>query len=63
MIVQIRKLLIQLQKFFKVEVDKKKIQDQQTQQLKEQNEIAQDLIKMGLANNPNDKLDQMIANT
>ena len=30
--------------------------------IKEQNEICQDLIKQGILNNANDKLDQMIAN-
>ena len=45
---------------FKAEIDTKKIEDQQTQQLKEQNEIAEDLIKMGLNNNPNEKLDKIL---
>ena len=47
-------------KVFKAEVDAKKIEDQQTKQLKEQNEIAEDLIKMGLNNNPNEKLDKIL---
>jgi hypothetical protein len=36
------------------------MKDQQTKQLKENNEIAEDLIKMGLANNPNEKLDKIL---
>lgn len=57
-----KKIIDTITQVFQADIDAKKIQDQQTQQLKEQNEIGQDLIKMGLANNPNDKLDQMIAN-
>jgi len=55
-----KKIIDTIRQVFQVEVDQKKIQDQQTQQLKEQNEIGQDLIKMGLANNPNEKLDKIL---
>ena len=41
---------------------KKKYEKEQENELKEQNEIGQDLIKQGILNNANDKLDQMIAN-
>ena len=57
-----KKIIDTITEIFQADTNKKKIEDQQTKQLKEQNEIAQDLIKMGLANNPNEKLDQMIAN-
>ena len=57
-----KKIIDTITEVFQAEVDQKKIQDQQTQQLKEQNEIGQDLIKQGILNNANDKLDQMIAN-
>ena len=55
-----KKIIDTIAEVFKAEVDQKKIQDQQTQQLKEQNEIAEDLIKMGLNNNPNEKLDKIL---
>jgi len=55
-----KKIIDTITQVFKAEVDTKKIEDQQTQQLKEQDQIAQDLIKMGLANNPNDKLDKIL---
>ena len=45
---------------FQADIDAKKIEEQQTKQLKENNEIAQDLINMGLANNPNEKLDKIL---
>jgi len=57
-----KKIIDTITQVFQAEVDQKKIQDQQTQQLNEQKQVAEDLIKMGLAHNPNDKLDQMIAN-
>ena len=57
-----KKIIDTITQVFQSDIDAKKIEDQQVTQLKEQNEIAQDLIKMGLANNPNEKLDQMIAN-
>ena len=57
-----KKIIDTITQVFQADIDAKKIEDQQVTQLKEQNEIAQDLIKMGLANNPNEKLDQMIAN-
>ena len=57
-----KKIIDTITQVFQADIDAKKIEDQQVAQLKEQNEIGQDLIKMGLANNPNDKLDQMIAN-
>tara|TARA_A100001515_G_scaffold114515_1_gene95976 strand:- start:174 stop:818 length:645 start_codon:yes stop_codon:yes gene_type:complete len=55
-----KKIIDTITQVFQAEVDTKKIEDQQTQQLKEQNEIAEDLIKMGLNNNPNEKLDKML---
>ena len=57
-----KKIIDTITQVFQADTDGKKIEDQQVAQLKEQNEIGQDLIKMGLTNNPNDKLDQMIAN-
>ena len=57
-----KKIIDTITQVFQADADAKKIEDQQVAQLKEQNEIGQDLIKMGLANNPNDKLEQMIAN-
>jgi len=57
-----KKIIDTITQVFQADIDAKKIEDQQVTQLKEQNEIAEDLIKMGLANNPNEKLDQMIAN-
>ena len=57
-----KKIIDTITQVFQADTNAKKIEDQQVTQLKEQNEIAQDLIKMGLANNPNEKLDQMIAN-
>ena len=57
-----KKIIDTITQVFQADIDAKKIEDQQTKQLNENNEIAQDLIKMGLANNPNEKLDQMIAN-
>jgi len=57
-----KKIIDTITQVFQADIDAKKIEDQQVTQLKEQNEIGQDLIKMGLANNPNEKLDQMIAN-
>ena len=57
-----KKIIDTITQVFQADIDAKKIEDQQVAQLKEQNEIGQDFIKMGLANNPNDKLDQMIAN-
>ena len=57
-----KKIIDTITQVFQADTNAKKIEDQQVAQLKEQNEIGQDLIKMGLANNPNEKLDQMIAN-
>ena len=45
---------------FQADIDAKKIEDQQTKQLRENYEIAEDLINMGLANNPNEKLDKIL---
>jgi hypothetical protein len=55
-----KKIIDTITEVFQVEVEQNKIQDQQIQQLKEQNEIGQDLIKMGLAHNPNEKLDKIL---
>jgi len=55
-----KKIVDTITQVFKADIDAKKIEDQQTKQLNENNEIAQDLIKMGLANNPNEKLDQIL---
>ena len=57
-----KKIIDTITQVFQADTNAKKIEDQQVAQLKEQNEIGQDLIKMGLAHNPNEKLDQMIAN-
>ena len=57
-----KKIIDTITQVFQADIDAKKIEDQQVAQLKEQNEIGQDLIKQGILNNPNDKLDQMIAN-
>ena len=55
-----KKIIDTITQVFKADIDAKKIEDQQVTQLKEQNEIAEDLIKMGLANNPNEKLDKIL---
>ena len=55
-----KKIIDTITQVFQADIDAKKIEDQQVTQLKEQNEIAQDLIKMGLANNPNEKLDKIL---
>jgi len=55
-----KKIVDTISQVFKADLDAKKIEDQQTKQLKENNEIAEDLIKMGLANNPNEKLDEIL---
>jgi len=57
-----KKIIDTITQVFKADIDAKKIEDQQVTQLNETNAIAEDLIKMGLAHNPNEKLDQMIAN-
>jgi len=55
-----KKIVDTISQVFQADIDAKKIEDQQTQQLNENNEIAQDLINMGLANNPNEKLDKIL---
>ena len=55
-----KKIVDTITQVFKADIDAKKIEDQQTKQLNENNEIAEDLIKMGLANNPNEKLDKIL---
>jgi hypothetical protein len=55
-----KKIIDTITQVFQADLDAKKIEDQQTKQLKENNEIAQDLINMGLANNPNEKLDKIL---
>ena len=55
-----KKIIDTITQVFQADIDAKKIEDQQVTQLKEQNEIAEDLIKMGLNNNPNEKLDKIL---
>ena len=55
-----KKIIDTITQVFQADTNAKKIEDQQVAQLKEQNEIGQDLIKMGLAHNPNEKLDKIL---
>ena len=55
-----KKIIDTITQVFQADTNAKKIEDQQVTQLKEQNEIGQDLIKMGLAHNPNEKLDKIL---
>ena len=55
-----KKIIDTITEIFQADTNKKKIEDQQTQQLNEQKQVAEDLIKMGLAHNPNEKLDKIL---